>query len=95
MNKREVLKLKLELLICEIEKAKTLVGKEHTDYLNSYKKWVESVLSKLETDNLPYSNGGLIGTGRAISEYANLSDIKSLYNAAYDVDIYYCKEFNE
>ena len=85
----------MQILINEIDKAKDSVDGETANYLSNIKKVVENVMTRLQNNELPQSNGGLIGTMRAISEYDNLSCIQGLYDAASDVDIYYSKECKE
>lgn len=42
--------------------------------------------------SFPASQGKLLGTGRAISEFDNLNEIVALYDAAYDAYAYYSNE---
>ena len=82
---------KLKILVREIDEAKNLVDDEKIRYLNNYKIGIENVIAKLQNGALPASKGGLLGTMRAISEYDSLAGIKSLYDAAADVDLFYSK----
>lgn len=43
----------------------------------------------IQDETLPASKGGLIGIIRGISEYDSLASIKALYEAAYNVDLFY------
>lgn len=95
MNKRQELLKKLYLLVQEIDEAKKVVDDEKNRYLNNYKKGIEIVIKRLQEDTLPASKGGLIGTMRGISEYDSLTSIKSLYDAASDVDLFYSRECQE
>lgn len=90
-NRQELLK-KLHLLVQEIDKAKEMVDEEKSQYLNNYENRIEAVIKKLQDGTLPASKGGLIGTMREISEYDSLATIKALYDAAFDVDLFYSKE---
>ncbi len=64
-------------------------------YLNNYEHGIEIVIKRLQDGTLPASKGGLIGTMRGISEYDSLSSIKTLYDAASDVDLFYSRECRE
>lgn len=90
-NRQELLK-KLHLLVQEIDKAKEMVDEEKSQYLNNYENRIEAVIKKLQDGTLPASKGGLIGTMRGISEYDSLASIKTLYDAAADVDLFYSKK---
>lgn len=95
MDKRQELLKKFYLLIQEIDKAKKVVDDEKNIYLNNYEKGIEIVIRRLQDDTLPASKGGLIGTMRGISEYDSLASIKTLYDAASDVDLFYSRECQE
>ncbi len=95
MDKRMILLAKMYNLLQEVEKAKLVVDESKILYLNNYKSSIELLIIKLENGILPSSKGGLIGTMRGISEYDSLANIKSLYDAAADVDLYYSKECQE
>lgn len=92
MDKINILKNKIEVLLDEVDKAKNIIDRDKVSYLENYSKGIRNILRKIEENTLPASNGGVIGTIRGISEYDSLSSIKSLYNAAVDVDNYYSKE---
>ena len=83
---------KIELLIKEIEEAKPFVDLDKSKYLEDFKLRLADILIKLKNNELPESEGRIIGTMRCISEYDSLAEIKSLYDAAADVDLYYSKE---
>ena len=92
MDNRQELFKKLHLLVQEIDKAKEMVDEEKSQYLNNYENRIEAVIKKLQDGTLPASKGGLIGTMRGISEYDSLASIKTLYDAAVDVDLFYSKK---
>ncbi len=91
MDSRHELLEKLKILAQEIDKAMNIVDDEKIGYLENYKIRIESIAAKLQDGVLPASKGGLLGTMRAISEYDSLAGIKSLYDAAADVDLFYSK----
>ncbi len=95
MDKREELLKKLYLLIQEINEAKIVVDDEKSRYLNNYENGIEIVIKRLQDGTLPASKGGLIGAMRGISEYDSLASIKTLYDAASDVDVFYSRECQE
>jgi len=95
MDKRQELLKKLYLLVQEIDKAKKVVDDEKNRYLNNYENGIEIVIKKLQDGSLPASKGGLIGTMRGISEYDSLASIKTLYDVASDVDLFYSRECQE
>lgn len=96
MDKKEELMKKIFALLQEIDEAVKIVDDRKVVYLIKYKKYVENVLTRLQNGELPESKGGTIGTMRGISEYDSLSYIKTLYDAAAEVDLFYsqnCKEW--
>lgn len=95
MDKRQELMNKIMVLLQEVDRAKLQVSEEKINYLERYRKWMESVLQKLQDGRLAESKGRLIGSMRGISEYDDLSRIKTLYDAAVDVDSFYSKECKE
>lgn len=95
MDKRQELLKKLYLLVQEIDEVKKVVDDEKNRYLNNYENGIEIVIKRLQEGTLPASKGGLIGTMRGISEYDSLASIKTLYDAASDVDLFYSKECQE
>lgn len=92
MNKKQVLIEKIRNLLYEVEKAKNIVDEDKFIYLDNYAKSIERIMNKVEEESLPPSQGGVMGTMRGISEYDSLASIKSLYDAACDVDLYYSNE---
>lgn len=92
MDKRQELLNKLDILVREIDKAKKIVDDEKSQYLSNYENRIKVVIKKLQDGTLPASRGGLIGTMRGISEYDSLASIKTLYDAAADVDLFYSKK---
>ncbi|MFR7762134.1 MAG: hypothetical protein ACLU1S_03660 [Eubacterium sp.] len=92
MDKRQELLNKLDILVREIDKAKKIVDDEKNQYLSNYENRIKVVIKKLQDGTLPASRGGLIGTMRGISEYDSLASIKTLYDAAADVDLFYSKK---
>ncbi|MCM1172351.1 MAG: hypothetical protein NC393_09520 [Clostridium sp.] len=92
MDKKQELLKKFHLLIQEIEKAKKVADGEKNIYLDNYEEWIEAVTRRLQDGTLPASKGELIGTTRGISEYDSLASIKTLYDAASDVDLFYSRE---
>lgn len=92
MDKRQELLNKLDILVREIDKAKKIVDDEKNQYLSNYENRIKVVIKKLQDGTLPASRGGLIGTMRGISEYDSLASIKTLYDAAVDVDLFYSKK---
>lgn len=86
---------KINFLLVEIVKAKEIVDESKKAYLDNYKKGIENIVKQLENDTLPASNGGVMGVMRGISEYDSLAIITPLYDAAYDVDLYYSNECKE
>lgn len=96
MNKKQILLEKINILLVEVENAKQMLDESKIIYLNNYEKWIENIKMRIEENALPTSKGGTIGTMRGISEFDSLSTIKSLYDAACDVDLYYnveCKNW--
>ena len=96
MSKKENLIHKLTELEEVIDIVKKEVGDDEKEYLNKYKKHVNCLIEKIRNGEISASNGGLLGVLRAISEYDNLAEIKQLYDAASEVEIYYsckCKEW--
>lgn len=96
MDKRQELMQRLYILVQEIDETEKIVDDRMVAYLINYKKGVENIIKKLQKGELPASKGGLIGTMRGISEYDTLSSIKTLYDAAAEVDLFYsqtCKEW--
>lgn len=96
MNKYIILEKKLEKLCDEIDLAISNVNEDTKRYLRKYKLNIKNNIEKVHEKRIEPSGGELMGTLRAISEFDNLSAIDSLYDAAYDVDIYYreeCKTF--
>ena len=50
----------------------------------------------LDNNTLPESNGGVMGVTKCLSQFDDLANIYSLYNAAYDLDSYFkeqCKKW--
>lgn len=92
MDKRQESLNKLDILVREIDKAKKIVDDEKNQYLSNYENRIKVVIKKLQDGTLPASRGGLIGTMRGISEYDSLASIKTLYDAAADVDLFYSKK---
>lgn len=92
MDKRQELLNKLDILVREIDKAKKIIDDEKNQYLSNYENRIKVVIKKLQDGTLPASRGGLIGTMRGISEYDSLASIKTLYDAAADVDLFYSKK---
>lgn len=92
LDKRKILLKKKKKLIEEIDKAILIVGDDKKEYLYRFKSVVNQLIKKTKDGTLPPSNGGLIGTMRAISEYDRLTSISELYDAAVDVDLFYSKE---
>ena len=92
MDKRQELLNKLDILVREIDKAKKIVDDEKNQYLSNYENRIKVVIKKMQDGTLPASRGGLIGTMRGISEYDSLASIKTLYDAAADVDLFYSKK---
>lgn len=92
MDKSQELLNKLDILVREIDKAKKIVDDEKNQYLSNYENRIKVVIKKLQDGTLPASRGGLIGTMRGISEYDSLASIKTLYDAAADVDLFYSKK---
>lgn len=92
MKKRENLIKKLEKLFLELENAKKLVDDDTISYLCRIEELVNKYIDKVKLEELKVSKGGNLGFRRAIIEYDNLALIDSLYNAAKDVDAYYCNE---
>ena len=95
MDKRQELLNKLDILVREIDKAKKIVDDEKNQYLSNYENRIKVVIKKLQDGTLPASRGGLIGTMRGISEYDSLASIKTLYDAAADVDLFYSKKWQK
>ena len=97
MNKKDTLISKLEQLEIAIDDAKDKVSDEEKSYLDNYKERIMDLRLRVNSGNLPASNGGLLGVLRAVSEYDSLSSIKSLYIAASDAERYYsleCKKWD-
>lgn len=95
MDKRKKLIKKMNILIKEIELAKGKVDEESRKYLCIYQRNIESLLFKVQNGMLSESNGRTMGVTRAISEFDNLAEIDSLYNAASEVDLYYKRKCTE
>lgn len=95
MDKRQELNKRIDILLEEIDNAKMLVNEDKVRYLDTYKNGIEKVLQRLQNGTLSESNGRLIGAMRGISEYDDLAKIKKLYDAAVDVDLFYCNECKE
>lgn len=96
MNK-EILKIKLDKLLYEMNQAKEEVDDYSKEYLMKLEKLVRNYENKIDTNELSVSNGGNLGFRRAILEYDNLADIDCLYDAACDVDLFYgenCKKWD-
>lgn len=95
MNKKEELSKKLYSFIYEIDEHKKTLNEGNKQYLENLKNFAETLISRLHNDTLPSSTGGGLGFGRAISEYDDLANIDSLYDMAYEVDLFYSEECQE
>lgn len=95
MDKRQELMQRLYVLVQEIDEIEKVVDNRMVEYLNNYKKNVKNIIKKLQNGELPASKGGLIGTMRGVSEYDTLSSIKTLYDAAAEVDLFYSQKCRE
>lgn len=95
VNKKEKMLEKLYHLVQEINDVQRILNEEKKQYLKNYQTYVELIITRLQNDTLPSSKGGLIGTMRGISEYDDLANIDSLYDAAYEVDLFYSEECQE
>lgn len=96
MNKKIILKEKINILISEIQKAQSSVSVEKRKYLENLKIQLLKNIQMLDNNTLPESNGGVMGVTKCLSQFDDLANIYSLYNAAYDLDSYFkeqCKKW--
>jgi hypothetical protein len=93
--KREIMKMKLNDLQCEIRKIQESVDDYTKEYLHKLEKSIEAYKNKLDLNEMDTSDGATLGFRRAILEYDNLANIDSLYNAAVAVDKFYSQECRE
>ena len=95
MNKKEEMIKKIEMLLSELDEAKKSVDVGTIEYLCKLQEIANAYIEKINEGILNASQGGNLGFRRSIIEYDNLAMIDSLYDAAKDVDAYYCNEYKE
>lgn len=93
MTKNQILLFeKLIKIEKEIGKVKNKCDDEDIILLNNILQQINRLKELLETNKLKAYDGGMLGIGRAISEYDSLSAHKKLYKLAYDAEKFYSQK---